>query len=342
MRVALLGLPQAGKKTLFSLLAGRTVPPGRKETEAVEGTVPVRDTRVDAIAAICKPEKKKYAETIFVLCPDISTGDNKRPWLESARKCDLLCMLVRSFASANVYHPFQSVDPARDRAHLATELLLADLELIDNRLARMAKEKRGGQAPVQALEEKTLGKCREAIEKEKMPRDLPFDSHELDTIKSLGLLTLKPVLWACNVDEKDLREDAMDPVTIACQIEKEIMDVDDAQERMAFLKELGLSSSGVDRLNRAAYNAMGLMSFYTMGEDEVRAWTIRKGSTAPVAAGKVHTDMERGFIRVEIVKYDDLVAAGSEAAVKQQGKLELKGKDYVVQDGDICHFLFNV
>jgi ribosome-binding ATPase YchF (GTP1/OBG family) len=230
----------------------------------------------------------------------------------------------------------------RDRAHLATELLLADLELIDNRLARITKEKHGALTPVQALEEKTLLRCKEAIEKEKMPRDLTFDAHELDTIKSLGLLTLKPVLWAANVDEGEVKEDAMDPVTIACQIEKEIMDVDDPQERMAFLKDMGLSSSGVDRLNRGAYNAMGLMSFYTMGEDEVRAWTIRKGTPAPVAAGKIHTDIERGFIRVEIIKYDDLMAAGSEAAIRQHGKLQVKGKDYVIQDGDICCFRFNV
>ena len=161
-------------------------------------------------------------------------------------------------------------------------------------------------------------------------------------MRSLGLLSLKPVLWTYNVDEKDVKDGGLDPVTISCKIEQEITAIEDAEERKQYLAELGLTSPGVDRMNRAAYDTLGLMSFYTMGEDEARAWTIRKGSTAPVAAGKIHTDIERGFIRVEVVKYDDLLAAGSEAAVKAQGKIQLKGKDYIIEDGDICNFRFNV
>jgi hypothetical protein len=222
------------------------------------------------------------------------------------------------------------------------ELLLADLELIEKRLDRMAKEKRGGQTVTQAIEEQTLRKCARFIEEDRWPGDAPFDVGELQSVRSLGILTLKPVLWTCNVDEADVKEDGRIPLTIACKIEQEIMGVEDIEERNAFLKELGLKSSGVDRMNRAAYDALGLMSFYTMGEDEVRAWTIRKGSAAPVAAGRIHTDMERGFIRVEVIKYDDLIAAGSEAAVRDRGKAYLKGKDYVIQDGDICCFRFNV
>jgi ribosome-binding ATPase len=342
MKAALLGMPEAGKSTLFTLLTGRAVPPSRKETEALEGKAPVRDERVDVMSRIVQPERKKYAETEFVLCPDVSAGSEKREWLEAAKKCDLLCMVVRAFLDPSVYHPDGSVSPERDKGHLAMELLLADLEITDKRLERIEKEKRSGQTPAQALEESALLKCKKALEKEQVLLQAGLDEKEIVALRTLELVTLKPVVWVWNVDEKDVREDAVNPITIACQIEKEIMELQDAAERQAYLKDLGLASSGVDRTNRAVYDTLGLMSFYTSGKDEVRAWTVRKGSVAPVAAGKIHTDIQRGFIRVEIMKYDDLVELGSEAAVKQSGRLETKGKDYVIQDGDICHFLFNV
>ena len=342
MNIALLGFPQAGKKTLFTLLTHRKMPPGRKEDESIEGRAPVRDPRVPAIAAIAKPKKITFAETTFVLCPDIQTSGGEREWLETARRCDALCIVVRAFADESVYHPAGSVNAARDRTNLRSELLLADLELIEKRLARMAKEKRGGQTTTQAIEEQTLAKCQGILEQDRLPSESDLKSHELQAIRNLGLLSLKTVMWVYNVDEKDVREQGTDPVTISAKIEEEIMGIDDPVEREAYLRELGLQSSGVDRMNRAAYESLGLMSFYTMGEDEVRAWTIHKGTLAPAAAGKIHTDIERGFIRAEIIKYDDLIAAGSEAAVKEQGKALLKGKDYVIQDGDICFFRFNV
>ncbi len=343
MNIALLGFPQAGKKTLFTLLTHRKIPAGRKETESVEGRAPVRDPRIPAIAAIAKPKKTTYAETTFVLCPDIQTSNDKREWLEAARRCDALCVVVRAFADESVYHPAGSVDAARDRANLRGELLLADLELIEKRLERISKEKRGSpQAASQAVEEQTLAKCQQILEQDKMPSESDLKPHELLSVRNLGLLSLKTVMWIYNVDEKDVRELGTDPVTIAGKIEEEIMGIEDLAERSAYLRELGLQSSGVDRMNRAAYESLGLMSFYTMGEDEVRAWTIRKGTAAPAAAGKIHTDIERGFIRAEIIKYDDLIKAGSEAAVKEQGKEMLKGKDYIIQDGDICFFRFNV
>jgi len=342
MKIALLGLPQAGKRTLFTLLTGRKVPDSRKEDESLEGHAPVRDPRVDTITAIVKPQRTKYAETVFLLCPDVNEGSNERFWLETARRCELLCMVVRAFSSEIVYHPRGTVDPKRDRANLETELMLADLELVDKRLERIGKEKRAGQNHLQAVEERTLLKCKQAIESEQKPGTLKLDVEESTSMRSLGLLTLKPIIWTYNVDEKDVKNDGVDPVTISCKIEQEIMAIEDAEERKQYLMEMGLTSPGIDRMNRAAYDTLGLMSFYTMGEDEVRAWTIRKGSTAPTAAGKIHTDMERGFIRVEIVKYNDLISAGNESAVKAQGKIQLKGKDYVIEDGDICNFRFNV
>lgn len=343
MKVALLGFPQSGKRTLFSLLTGRSIPPGTKDVEGVDGVAPVRDSRVDTLAAIVKPRKTTYAETTFVYCPDINEGSDKREWIEAAKRCDLLCMVVRAFSSPSVYHLKGSVDADRDRASLQMEILLADLELVEKRLERIAKERRGGQTAAQVLEEKTLTRCKEAIEADKNPRDLNMEARELTSVRSLGLLTLKPVVWTYNVDESDVREKGDDSrLAIACEIEREIMSIQAADERAAYLQELGLTSSGVDRMNRAVFAALGLISFYTIGEDEVRAWAVRKGAFAPEAASKIHSDIERGFIRVEVIKYDDFVTAGSEHAVREKGKMELRGKDYIVQAGDICHFLFNV
>ncbi len=354
MKIALLGLAQSGKKTFFSLLTGRksAAPIALKEGESVEGIAPIHDPRVTALSGLFKPERTKFAENLIVLCPDVVEGESapgkagKRPWLEAARRCDLLCMLVRAFSSAEVYHPKGSVDAGRDRAFLEAECLLADLELIENRLARIAKEKRAGQTPQQVQEEHTLLKIKEVLEREMKWTSFSLAPHELEPIKSLNLLALKPLLWVYNVDETAL---AAAPAgaepnvfKVSCRIEEEIMALESAEDRQAYLQDLGLTASGLDRLNAAAYDALGLMSFYTVGKDEVRAWTIRKGTAAPAAAGKVHTDIERGFIRVEVIKYDDLMAAGGEAAAKAQGKAQLKGRDYVIEDGDVCHFRFNV
>jgi ribosome-binding ATPase YchF (GTP1/OBG family) len=238
------------------------------------------------------------------------------------------------------------VDAERDRRELEAELVLADLEMVEKRLERIVKEKRGGQTAVQALQEKVLERCREALEGGKrLLHAVPLEEHERQTIVSLGLVSYLPWLWAFNVDEGDLRSPKWrgpDVFVMSARIEQEIMGLSDAEERVAYLREVGLESSGLDRLNRAAYDLLGLMSFYTVGKDEVRAWTVRKGARAPEAAGKVHSDMERGFIRVEVTKYDDLVAAGSEEAARKTGKEQVKGRDYVIQDGEICHFRFNV
>jgi len=345
MKVALLGFTQSGKKTFFSLLTGRKVSPGgRKEDEAIEGVAPIRDPRVDVLAGIFKPERTKYAENTILLCPDVDSKDAKRLWLETARKCDMICFLVRDFSSAEVYHPLGSVDANRDRNSLETEIAIADLEMIEKRLERISKEKKAGQNQAQIEEEKTLLKIKEKVEKDMHLPSGSLDKQELDSVRSLNLLTLKPLIFAYNVDEDSLAKQSKKDdrsLVISCRIEEEIMALN-KEDRETYLKDLGVSSSGLDRLNRTIYDSLGLMSFYTVGPDEVRAWTIRKGAAAPEAAGKIHSDIERGFIRAEIIKYDDLVAAGSEAAVKSQGKMQLKGKDYIIEDGDICHFRFNV
>jgi GTP-binding protein YchF len=344
MRTSLLGLPQSGKRALFTLLTGRSVPESRKPGECIEGVTKIRDPRVDVLARIFEPRKVTYAENNIVLCPDLIEGAPTHGWLDTARRSDLLCLVLRAFESETVYHAAGSVEPERDRCVLEAELILTDLEVVLNRLLRIGKEKKSGRASAAQLnEERVLTRCAAALEESRPLHRLALGEEERAAIRSLRLVTLRPFLWVHNVAEDAVA--APQPpgsLAVSCKIEEEIAAIEEPSERAEFLAALGLSASGLDRLNAAAYDAQGLMSFYTTGKDEVRAWTIRKGSRAPEAGGKIHSDIERGFIRVEIIKYDDIVAAGSERAAKDQGRVQLKGKDYIIEDGDTCHFLFNV
>jgi GTP-binding protein YchF len=343
MKIALLGYAQAGKKTLFELLTGRPVPAGRKPGESVEGIAPIRDERVDELSRICRPKRTVYAENHFVLCPDLTEGAAERDWLDAARRCDAVCLVVRAFASDEVYHPQGTVDPARDLEGLQSELLLADMVLAERRLHRIAKDKNTGRPPGRPEEEAVLRRGMEALEAGRPLRELELDPHEYEAVKSLELVSFLPTLAVHNVGE-DQAAMAAEPgaINVCALLEQEIMAIEDHQERSEYLASYGLTSSGLDRVNAAAYAAMGLMSFYTVGPDEARAWTIRTGSAAPVAGGKIHSDIERGFIRVETMTYSDFVELGSEKAVRDAGKMHTRGRDYVIQDGDICHFLFNV
>ena len=343
MKIAILGLAQTGKKTLFTLLTGRPVPDGRKPGEAIEGVAPINDSRVGALSDLYQPQKTTYAENQFVLCPDITDSSTSRLWMDPARRCDLLCLLIRSFDSPDVFHPSGSVDADRDRSMIETELLLADMQLVETRLKRLTKEMKNNPTPEQILEEGILQRCNTALEEEQFLSTVKLDPDEERAIRSLDFVTRIPLLYAYNVSEDDIGKDFGSGVfTISCEIENEIAGIDEEEERLEFMEAMGISEPSLDRINAALYDALGLMSFYTSGEDECRAWTIRKHSTAPVAGGKIHSDIERGFIRVEVMKYDDLMALGSEQGVKQAGKMQLNGKDYVIEDGDICHFLFNV
>jgi len=343
MKIAILGLAQTGKKTLFTLLTGRPVPESRKVGEAIEGIAPINDSRVGALSDFYKPKKTTYAENQFVLCPDITDSSTSRLWMDPARRCDLLCLLIRSFDSPDIFHPSGSVDPERDRAMIETELLLADMQLVETRLKRLAKEMKNSPTSEQILEERLLQRFNATLEEEKFLSTVSLDADEEKAIKSLDFVTRTPLLYAYNVSEDDIGKDFGAGVfTISCEIESEIAGIDDEGERLEFMEAMGITEPSLNRINAALYDALGLMSFYTSGEDECRAWTIRKDSLAPVAGGKIHSDIERGFIRVEVMKFEDLMAAGSEQGVKQAGKMHLNGKDYVIEDGDICHFLFNV
>lgn len=343
MRVALFGLPQAGKRTLFRLLTGRAVPDSRRPGETVDGSASIRDPRVDVLSGICKPLKTTYAENTYALCPDVTPGTDSRDWLDAARRCDVIALVVRAFPSDVVYHPDGSVDPERDRQALESELMLADMLLIEKRLERLTKEARAGRTPALTREEESLRHGLTTLENGQPLRDAGLDAEALAPIKSLGFVTLLPQRCLLNVGDDALgKPSPKNALIVSCRIEEEIAAIDSTDEQREFLNALGLTASGLDRVNAAVYEALGLMSFYTVGEDEVRAWTIRRGATAPVAGGKIHSDIERGFIRVEVIKYDDFVALGSEKAAKESGKMQLRGRDTVMEDGDICHFLFNV
>jgi ribosome-binding ATPase len=343
MRVALLGLPQAGKRTLFRLLTGRTVPEGRRPDECVEGAGPIRDPRVDTLSALCKPQRTVYAENAYTLCPDVTPGGTGRAWLDAARRCDLLAPVARAFPSDTVYHPAGSVDAARDLRAIETDLMLADMLLIEKRLERLSKEARARRTAAPDREADALHRCLAVLEADRPLRDAGLDAETLAPVKSLGFVTLLPLCPIRNVGDDALgRPEAGGALAVSCRIEEEIAAIADPAERREFLDAVGLDAPGLDRVNAAVYAALGLMSFYTVGPDEVRAWTIRRGTAAPAAGGKVHSDIERGFIRVEVIPYADFVALGSEKAAREGGKMQTRGRDYVIEDGDICHFLFNV
>jgi len=342
MQIALLGLPQSGKRTLLELLTGRSLPARRKPGEPITGRSAIRDPRVGRLSELFRPRKTIYAENSYLLPPDLGDAGDAA-WYDLARRCDLLCPVVRAFSAEQVYHPRGSVDPQRDREAIEMEMVIRDLERAMNRLLRIEKEKTRGQSAVQKLEEQALRECVTVLDAGQPARTASLAEEQLAVLQNLGLLTLTPTLWIYNAGEDLLAQSfAADGITVSAQIEKEILEIDSAAERDEYLAALGLTASGCDRLNLAAYAALEQMSFYTVGPDEVRAWTIRRGTRAPVAGGKIHSDIERGFIRVEVIKYDDLLRAGSEKAAKEQGQAQLRGKDYAMEDGDVCHFLFNV
>ncbi|MBE3589252.1 MAG: redox-regulated ATPase YchF [Firmicutes bacterium] len=354
MQLGLLGLPATGKSTLFRLLTG-VDPAGR---ERPVGVAPVPDRRLEVLAEMFHPKKVTPAALQLTELPGFVPGEADRARLneffEGVRKSDALLLVVRAFDDPAVPFVKEALDPARDVRELEEDLLLADLERVETVAARLAKNHRRS-----ADEERVLGilqRCREALEAERPLRELGIAEDELAALRGYALLTVKPVIVAVNVGEEHLRsgdypgrealeayaaERSLVLVTFSAAVEAEIAELE-PEERAAFLAEYGLEAPGVERLARAAYAAMGLISFLTAGEDEVRAWPIRRGTPAREAAGKIHSDIARGFIRAEVVAFEDLVRCGSLKRAREEGLLRLEGKDYVVQDGDVISFRFNV
>lgn len=354
----LIGLPTAGKTTFFNLLTGLGADTsrfmsGRKDTN--RGTATVPDPRVDFLSSLYRPRKTTYAQIEVVDVPGLVRGTGRADgFLAGVRDVDALVYILRAFTNPQVLHVEGSVDPWRDLQALNLELILADLELVEKRRERIRQGKKI--KPEQEKELELLARCAAVLEAEKFLYGEEFSPEEETILANLGLLTRKPVILVANVDEEQLarghypRDEEIAAyaaaqgkplLVVSARAEEEISQLA-PEDRPAFLEDLGITEPGLVRLARAMYEFLGLVSFFTVGEDEVKAWTIRRNTPARKAAGKVHSDIERGFIRAEVVSYDDLAACGSMARAREKGLVRLEGKDYIVRDGDIVHFRFNV
>ena len=365
MKLGIVGLPNVGKSTLFNSLTKAGAESANYPFCTIDpnvGVVQVPDPRLGQLAALYNSAKITPAVIEFVDIAGLVKGASKgeglgNQFLANIREVDAIVHVVRCFEDPNVIHVDGSVNPLRDIETINLELIFSDMEVLERRIAKTTKSAMGNKALAKELE--TLKKLYAHLEDGKLAKSFePEDEDELAFINTLDLLTWKPVIFAANVSEDDLADDGAsneyvkqvrefaaendsEVFVICAQIEQEIAELEDDEKKM-FLEDLGLKESGLEKLIRASYRLLGLISYLTAGEPEVRAWTITKGTKAPQAAGKIHTDFERGFIRAEVVAYDDLIACGSHNAAKEKGLIRLEGKDYVVQDGDIMLFRFNV
>lgn len=362
LEVGIVGLPNVGKSTLFNAITKAGAEAANYPFCTIEpnvGVVAVPDPRLDVLTKLYSSKKTTPALVRFVDIAGLVKGASKgeglgNKFLEHIRQVDAIAHVVRCFADENITHVADTIDPLRDIDTIQTELCLADLEVVDKRLAKVAKLLKSGSKEARA-EADILERVKTSLDAAKPARSLNLTADELTLIRDANLLTLKPVLYVANVAEDELTSEnanvakvrelaaseGAQVVVICAKVEAEIAELD-ADEAQEFLSDLGLDSSGLDRLIHAAFDLLGLMTFLTAGADECRAWTIAKGTPAVKAAGKIHSDIERGFIRAEIVNYDDLIRLGSITAARDKGLVRLEGKDYVMQDGDVTYFRFNV
>lgn len=364
LTAGIVGLPNVGKSTLFNAITNQKILAENYPFATIEpnvGVVTVPDERMDRLKEMYNPERfipTAYEFTdIAGLVKGASQGEGLgNKFLSHIRETDAIVEVVRCFDDGKIIHVEGNIDPIRDIETINLELAIADLDVINNRLERVSKKARTTKNKDDLLEVETLEKCKKALEENTPIRQIELSEDEEKVIKSYSFLTKKPIIYLANIKESELENEDNEyvlkvkeyakkenarVVSLCAKVEEELSELDE-EDKKEMLEGLGLDGSGLDKLIKATYDILGLATYFTVGKDEVRAWTFKKGMNAKKCAGIIHTDFEKGFIRAEVISYKDLIECGSELKVKEAGKARLEGKDYIMQDGDICHFRFNV
>lgn len=365
LQCGIVGLPNVGKSTLFNCLSNAKAQSANFPFCTIEpnvGVITVPDDRLTRLVEMCQPKSVVPATVEIVDIAGLVKGASKgeglgNKFLANIRETDAILHVLRCFDDDNITHVDGSVDPVRDKEIIDYELQLKDLEAVEARIAKTQKAAQTGGDKVAKMQYEVLRQIKDALDQGLPARSVKFETPDDQKFaRELFLLTSKPVMYVCNVDDASaatgnkyvdavreaIKDEDAQLLVVAAQTESEIAELDTYEERQEFLNEIGLTESGVSRLIRAAYSLLDLQTYFTAGPDEVRAWTFIRGSKAPKCAGIIHTDFEKGFIRAEVIKYDDYVSLGGETGVREAGKLSVEGKEYIVQDGDIMHFRFNV
>ncbi len=351
LSIGIVGLPNVGKSTLFNLLTKKGVEAANYPFCTIDpnvGVVRVPDSRLDKLATVSKPALIIPTTIEFVDIAGLVAGAHKgeglgNQFLAHIRECDAICEVIRDFKDKNIIHVNGQIDPAGDRETINMELIFADLATIEKRLEKTKREAKSGDKEI-INNQLILEKIYQHLSSGQAIRELHFEEEELIFVKTLNLMTIKPILYLLNIDDShsnDVLSGTNDQIIkINVKLEEEIMKLPE-NEQAEYIQELGLEQSGLDKLIQSAYKLLDLDTFFTTGSDETRAWTIKRGSKAPQAAGEIHTDFIKGFIRAEVINWLKLVECGSETKAKELGLIRTEGKDYIVQDGDVCHFLIN-